>query len=507
MGIDHQQVYKRLCDYLTETALLTSLEELVGWDERTNLPPAAGPYRAEQLTYLAKLVHQRRTHPCVAEWLEQLADSPLGADPHSECGATVRMARREYDKLVKMPSELVERLARTSVLGQQAWVRARENNDFGSFAPLLGEMVQLKQQQADAVGTTDCRYDALLDDYEPGETTENVARILAALREQLVPLIGRIADSERRPRTDLWERSYAIDQQEALGRQAAFDIGFDFQRGRLDVTDHPFCATMGPHDCRITTRYDENFFPGAFFGILHEAGHGIYEQGLPSEQFGLPTGTYSSLGIHESQSRLWENLVGRSHAFWRYYFPKAQASFTGSLADVKLEEFHFAINQVRPSVIRVEADEATYNLHIIVRFELEQALIDNQLAVSDLPDAWNEKYREYLGVVPENPADGVLQDIHWSAGLFGYFPTYALGNLYAAQFFAQAEEDVGPLESSFAAGDFRPLLAWLREHVHVHGQRYTAGELAEKTTQRPLQHAPLIDHLNTKLAPLYNLDR
>lgn len=501
-----QATFDKLCNHFRETALLSSLEELVGWDERTCLPPAAGPYRAEQLTCLAGLVHQRRTDARVGEWLDQLDDSSLAQDPHSDAGTTIRQLRREYDKLVKLPTDLVERLTRATVLGQQAWVQARQANDFDSFAPTLEEIVRLKQEQADAVGYETCRYDALLDDYEPGETTANVTRILAAVRHELVPLVEKIVGASRQPPTELLERIYPTAQQEAFGREAAANIGFDFQRGRLDVTHHPFCASVGPHDCRITTRYDERYFPGAFFGILHEAGHGLYDQGLRGDQFGLPPGSYVSLGIHESQSRMWENLVGRSRSFWEHHFPSAQELFPAALSDVALDDFYFAVNRVRPSLIRVEADEATYNLHIIVRFELEQALVDGQLQVTDLPGAWNEKYHEYLGVTPSDPADGVLQDIHWSAGLFGYFPTYALGNLYAAQFFQQAGEDLGSLDDDFACGQYSRLLTWLRENVHSSGQCYSAQQLVERVTHRPLDHAALMHHLYAKLSPLYGVD-
>jgi carboxypeptidase Taq len=280
-------------------------------------------------------------------------------------------------------------------------------------------------------------------------------------------------------------------------------IGFDFRRGRIDVTAHPFCAGMGPHDCRITTRYDEHDFPMAFFGILHEAGHGLYEQGLPTEHYGLPPGSYVSLGIHESQSRLWENAVGRSRSFWRHFFPLAQQRFPDALSDVGLDDFHFAVNDVRPSLIRVEADEATYNLHIIIRFELERAVLAGELRVADLPGAWRDKYRENLGIEPPSDADGVLQDIHWSAGLIGYFPTYTLGNLYAAQFFAQADADLGGIDGLLARGEFAPLLGWLRDRIHVRGQCYSAAELAVAVTGRPLSHQPLLDLLRGKYDPLY----
>jgi carboxypeptidase Taq len=270
------------------------------------------------------------------------------------------------------------------------------------------------------------------------------------------------------------------------------------------VTAHPFCTSLGPHDCRITTRFDEHFFPTALFGILHEAGHGIYDQGLRTDWHGLPPGEAISLGIHESQSRLWENLVARSRPFWQHFYPAAQAKFP-ALADVALDDFYFAINHVEPSLIRVEADEATYNLHILIRFELEQALLADDLSVADLPAAWNEKYHEYLGITPTGDADGVLQDIHWAAGLVGYFPTYSLGNLYASQFFAAADAELGGLGPQFAAGEFGALRHWLGEKIHAVGQRFTAAELIERVSGKPLSHRPLIEHLRSKLAPLYGL--
>ena len=271
------------------------------------------------------------------------------------------------------------------------------------------------------------------------------------------------------------------------------------------MTAHPFCSGLGPDDCRITTRFDEQFFPTAFFGILHEAGHGIYDQGLRTDLYGLPPSEAISLGIHESQSRMWENLVARSKPFWRHFYPAAQKAFPAALKDVPLDGFYFAVNDVRPSLIRVEADEATYNLHILIRFELEQALLLDDLQVADLPGAWNEKYRQYLGVTPPSDADGVLQDIHWSAGLVGYFPTYSLGNLYAAQFFQQADADLGGLDAQFARGEFAPLAGWLREKIHQTGQRFTAAELVRRVTGKPLSHQALIEHLRGKLGPLYGL--
>ena len=503
--LDTGLLLDKVCQHAREIALLESTNALLGWDERTLLPIRAGAYRAEQMTCLSGLIHQRSTDPQVGEWLDQLADSFAAADPHSDVGATIRQLRREYKKKIKLPQSLVEELTRTAVLGQQAWVEAREQDDFAGFQPLLVRIVDLKRQQAAAIGYSDCPYDALLDDYEPDAQTSNVRDVLDGLRRELVPLVAAIQDSGREPDRSILTRNYPVDRQRSFGTQAASAIGFDFERGRLDVTHHPFCSSMGPHDCRITTRYDERFFPGAFFGTLHEAGHGMYDQGLRTEQYGLPPGTYLSLGIHESQSRMWENLVGRSLPFWQYLFGAAVSSFPEALQDVQLDDFYFAINDVRPSLIRVEADEATYNLHIIIRFELEQALLDDQLQVGDLPGAWNEKYEQYLGIRPPTDADGVLQDIHWSAGLIGYFPTYSLGNLYAAQLFAAADTELGGLHDQFARGEFAPLLEWLRTNIHQAGQCYPAAELVQRVTGKSLSHEALIAQLNSKLAPLYGI--
>ena len=500
-----QTLYRTLCEHVAETARLVTVRELLEWDERTIMPTAAGPYRAEQITSLSRMIHSRRTDPVLGDWLQQLAETEVIAEPHSPQATTVHRLQRDFDRQTKLPASLVEELSRQSILGQQAWVLARKNDDFQTFQPVLEQIVDLKRQEAAAVGFDDCAYDALLDEYEPDETTANLTRVFAALRAELVPLIAAIRSSQRGPQTDCLHGDFPIDAQEKFGRQAATQIGFDFARGRLDVTHHPFCTTMGPRDCRITTRYDPRFFSTAFFGILHEAGHGIYEQGLPADHFGLPPGMYCSLGIHESQSRLWENLVGRSFAFWQYFFSRARDVFRASLGDVKLEEFVGAVNAVCPSLIRVEADEATYNLHIIIRFELEQALISEQLAVADLPTAWNEKYREYLGVESPNHADGVLQDIHWSSAAIGYFPTYALGNLYAGQFFEAAQQSLGDLQATLAAGDFTPLRDWLGERIYRRGQCYSAAELAEQVTGKPLSHEPLMAHLRNKLEPLYGL--
>jgi carboxypeptidase Taq len=499
-----QDTYEKLCAHTREVALLNSTQSLLGWDERTKLPPAGGEYRAQQMSYLAGVIHKKQTAPDVGEWLVELAASPLAADPHSETGADIVNLKRDYDRKTKLPQSLVEELAKLSVLGQQLWVEARKANDFARFRPLLERMFELKRQEAAAVGYEKEPYDALLDEYEPGAKTAEVAQALAGLRVQLVPLVAQIAASKRRPNLAALKGNYPVNLQEKFGQQATESIGFDFKRGRLDVTDHPFCGGAGPNDVRLTTRYDDAL-SGAFFSTLHEAGHGIYEQGLLPDRYGLPTGEAVSLGIHESQSRMWENFVGRSRPFWEHFFSKAQSTFPDALKTVQLDDFYFAINDVRPSLIRTESDEVTYNLHILIRFELELALVNDQLKVADLPAAWNAKYREYLGIESPTDSDGVLQDVHWSGGAIGYFSTYSLGNLYAAQLFEAAGRDLGDLHAMFRRGEFFPLRDWLRKNIHSQGRRYPAAELARRVTGVPLSHDALLRHLRGKFGPLYGL--
>lgn len=496
--------YQSLCDHARETAKLTSIVGLLEWDERTKMPPAGGEYRAEQIAFLAGEIHKRQTAPQLGEWLAQLAESPLAREPHSKSGTVIRQLRRQYDKKTRLPQSLVEELSRTAVLGQQMWVEARKADSFAMFQPLLDKTLKLKRQEAASLGYDDTPYDALLDDYEPGAKTTEVRATLGALREALTPLVEQIVASSRRPDGTILKREFPIEAQEAFGKAAAAAIGFDFDAGRLDVTDHPFCGGAGPRDVRLTTRYNAHDFGDAFFSILHEAGHGLYEQGLPAEHFGLPTGETVSLGIHESQSRMWENQVGRSWAFWTHFFPQAQQQFA-SLKNVAMDAFFAAINEVQPSLIRVDADEVTYNLHILIRFELELAMIEDQLQAADLPAAWREKYQRYLGITPPNDADGALQDVHWSAGLFGYFPTYSLGNLYAGQFFEQAAKDLGDLPAAFRRGEFRPLLDWLRERIHRQGQRWSASELVQSIAGQPLSHEPWIKQMRRKYGELYSL--
>ncbi len=529
-------------------AVLGSCSSLLGWDEQTFMPDGGAGHRSAQMGLLAGLHHERATDPMIGEFLAVVESSDLIAEPGSPAAVNVREIRRSYDRRIRLPRNLVEELARTTSLAQPEWVAARSARDFARFRPWLEKIIQLKRQESACLGgqlatshhepgqSQPARsavragssaglfiYDPLLDEYEPGTTTEQLAVVFQALRRELVPLAAKVAEGslERAqapaapganssnmgsPRSAaILTRLYPRDRQQVFGEAAAAAVGFDFQRGRLDVTAHPFCSGIGPGDCRITTRYDEHNFNDAFFGILHEVGHGLYEQGLDPNHYGTPMGEAVSLGIHESQSRLWENAVARSLPFWSYWFPIARRVFHEALADVTLDEFHAAVNHVAPSLIRVQADEVTYNLHIIVRFEIEQALLTGDLPVTELPAAWNQKYEEVLGVKPLNDAEGCLQDIHWSAGLIGYFPTYTLGNLYAAQLFAQAQAELGGLDQGFAQGDYRALLAWLRAKVHREGQRRRPVDLIEHITGSKPDHRPLIAALTKKYSELYGI--
>ncbi len=503
--MDSQQTYQELCRRVREGRLLASCADVLAWDERTCMPPQGSEHRAEQMALLARLAHEMLTTPQLGELLAQVEQRDLVRAPESDEAAIVRDIRRNYDRAVKLPARLVEELARVTTQAQQVWVKARHDDDFASFRPFLEKIVALKREEAQAVGYKGVPYDALLDEYEPGATTKEIAELFSALRQELVPLVAAIAESPRKPKKELLEREYPVELQRLFGQSAAAAIGFDFEAGRLDVTTHPFCSGTGPGDCRITTRYNPRHFNEAFFGILHEAGHGTYEQGLPRQHFGDALGTACSLGIHESQSRFWENQVGRSRPFWEHFFPRARQTFLEALRDVTLDDWMFAINEVEPSFIRVEADEATYNMHVILRFEIEQALLTGEVKPAEVPGVWNEKFSKSFGITPPNDRLGCLQDIHWSGGGIGYFPTYTLGNLYAAQFMEKARTDLPGLDDDFRRGEFGRLKGWLNEKIHHQGRRYPAGELCRRVTGQPLEYRPLVSYLRGKYGGLYGV--
>ncbi len=501
-----RDLYNQLIEELKKTALLSSCASVLSWDEQTYLPPAGAEHRANQLSLLAGMIHERATSGRLGELLSELeGGGELGAED-SALAVNVREARRSYDRATKLPRKLIEELSRVSTLSQQAWVEARKKSDFKGFLPWLEKIVTLKREEAEAIGYGDgVPYDALLDDYEPGATAADVSAVFTPLRDELVKLIAAIQESGRQPDMSILTHRYPVDAQREFSVQAARKIGFHFDEGRLDVAAHPFCSAIGPGDCRLTTRYDAHHFPGAFFGVLHEAGHGLYEQGLDKRAYGTPMGGSVSLGVHESQSRMWENFVGRSRTFWRHFYPALQTAFPDSLTGVPIKDFYAAINDVRPSFIRVEADEVTYNLHIMLRFELEQPLIAGELDAAEVPSVWNETFTRTFGITPPDDSQGCLQDIHWSGGLIGYFPTYALGNMYAAQFFAAARKSLGDLDAQFARGEFEPLRTWLKENIHRRGMQYRANRLVEVVTGESLSHEPLVDWLHVKFDELYSL--
>lgn len=504
MTRDPQTAYAELIRRAKEVSLLDSCAGVLYWDQRTYMPPKGSGHRAEQLALLAGLVHQQATAPEIGDLLAEVEESNLLREA-GPTAANVREIRRTYDRATKLPPALVKELARTCALARDVWVEARKQTNFELFRPWLEKIVSLKRQEAEAVGYAGVPYDALLDDYEPGETTGHLTRLLTELRDELIHLVGAITASGKRPDPSILHGEYPVARQEAFGKAVAAAIGFDFEGGRLDVTTHPFCSGIGPGDTRLTTRYNAQDFGDAFFSIMHEAGHGIYDQGLDPAHYGTPMGAPISLSIHESQSRLWENFVGRSRSFWEFFFPRAQQAFPEPLGKVSLDAFHFAINDVRPAFIRVDADEATYNLHILLRFELEQSLIEGDLLAGDVPAAWNERFRDSLGLIPPDDARGCLQDTHWSGGAIGYFPTYTLGNLYAAQFFAQARAELGNVDEQFCRGEFGPLKDWLNAKIHRHGQRHRAADLVVAVTGKPLNHRPLMDYLWAKYATLYGI--
>ena len=499
------QAYDELMRRVREETLLTTVEALLEWDEETYMPSGGVENRSEQLALIAGLLHERGTDPRLGELLAAVEGSGLLADPTGPAAVNVRALRREYDRFIRLPRALVEDVARTTALAQKAWAAARGAAEFERFRPWLERIVALKRQEAECVGYAEEPYDALLEDYEPGLRSAVVARLFDALRPELVPLAGRVAGAARQPDPSVLRRHFPRDRQRRFGESVAAAVGFDFGRGRLDLGVHPSCTGMGPGDCRISVRFDERDFAGGLLTILHEVGHGLYEQGIDPAHYGTPLGDTASVGMDEAQARFWENRVGRDRRFWDHFYPRAREHFPESLGDVALEEFHFAVNRVAPSLIRIHADEVTYNLHIMIRFDLERALVSGDLAVRDLPDAWNAACRRTLGAGPRTDAEGCLQDGHWADGMIGYFPTYTLGDVFAAQLYACAELELGSLGEQFARGEFGALVQWLGRRVYREGGRLPSARLIEVVTGSPPDHRPLVRILKDKYEALYDL--
>jgi carboxypeptidase Taq len=498
-----QTDYNELVSKYKEYSVLGSVTGLLHWDMQTIMPPKGGERRADQIALLSGIMHSKLTSPRVGELVQQLesANGELTDLQH----ANVREMARDYRMATRIPQELVEELSRQRSLAHEAWVNAREKADFSMFAPNLEILVKLTAEMANHLGYKDTPLDALIDQFEPDATTAMFTALFDELKAANIPLLKAILNSRVKADCDFLKAEYPADRQKQFGTDVMQQVGFDMHGGRLDTSVHPFCSGVWG-DVRITTRYNAHAPQQALFGIIHETGHALYEQGVNSAYMGTPLAEALSYGIHESQSRMWENFIGRGRAFWTFFLPRLKELFPTQLKGVNLDQFVLAINHVEPSLVRVEADEMTYDLHIIMRFEIERDLFAGKISVSDLPAVWNRKIESYLGVTPpDDGKEGVLQDVHWSGGSFGYFPSYSLGNIAAAQLWYSMRAIMPDMDRQVAKGDFAEILAWLRENVHVHGRRFKRDDLMRRATGSPLQTTDYTRYLKEKLSELYKL--
>jgi carboxypeptidase Taq len=494
--------FQRLKTILAQVADLNRGAALLGWDQQTYMPPGGAEDRGNQLAAISSIAHEKFTATEVGQLLDSLKPWAAALDPDSTDARMIKVAARDYDKATRVPAEFVAEFAQVTTLAVQAWQEAKTKSDFSIFRPHLEKIVELNQRYVSFFPPADHPYDVLLDNYEPGMKTADVKAIFEKLRPQQVELIKAIGE---RPQVDdaFLERDYPEQAQWDFGVEIATKFGFDWKRGRQDKSAHPFTTTFSIDDVRITTRFDTKL--SSLFSTMHETGHALYEQGVRHDLGRTPLESGASLAVHESQSRMWENLVGRSLPFWKYFYPRLQESFPKQLKKVGLDKFYKGINKVQPSLIRVEADEATYNLHIMLRLELEIAMIEGKAAIKDLPDIWNAKMKEYLGVIPTNDAQGVLQDIHWSGGSLGYFSTYALGNLVSVQLWEKYKSENLQYEDQIRKGDFSALLAWLREKVHQFGRTFEPQELVQRVTGSRIDPVPYVRYLKKKYGEIYGL--
>tara|TARA_B100000900_G_scaffold327704_2_gene287874 strand:+ start:1151 stop:2650 length:1500 start_codon:yes stop_codon:yes gene_type:complete len=495
--------YEELLERLKDIDLVNQIGGLLGWDQEVLMPPKAAKLRAEQLSWVSKTGHEKLTHPRIGELLnilereENLNETQKG---------NIRLTRDSYNKATKLPTEFVAEMAKHKSKSQISWTEARAKNDFSLFRDDLVKMVEMSRKKADYLGFQEVRYDALLDLYESGLTVSKVDPLFAELRNNVAPLVKKVVENGKIPEMSwVHDNNWNKEGQEKLSQSISESIGFDFSAGRRDASTHPFCGGPNPDDVRWTTRYDESDPFGSLYGSMHETGHGLYEQGRPRDLDFQPAGSANGLGIHESQSRLWENQVGRSKEFCEWALPLWKKYFPKQMENVSAEDLWRSVNFIEPSLIRVEADEATYNLHIMIRYEIEKMLIAGEIEVDDLPDIWDDMYEEYLGIRAPNRTLGVLQDIHWSFGAFGYFPTYTLGNLYSAQLLTAARKKLPNHDEDMRAGNFTPLLQWMRENVHVRGSIVTPAELIEEATGHPPSPDDFVEYLREKVERLYNL--
>ena len=490
-----------LRERMAELSDLGRIHAMLFWDQNTMMPPHGAGARADHSSTLELITHERLTDPEVGRLLDALAPWAADEDPDSDDVRLLAAVRRDHEKAVRVPAALAAEMSHADALGQQAWQEARAASDFSRFRDALALHVELRHRYVACFDAAAHPYDILLDDFEPGLTTAELRPLFATLRDALVGLVAAATGDGEQARNDgAFSGPFEVDDQRRAVMAVLEAVGFDPDGWRLDAAPHPFAQSLGPSDVRITTRYDLNDFGVAHFSALHEFGHGLYEAGVAPELARSPLGAPVSLGIHESQSRLWENLVGRSRPFCRWVLPSLREHLGPALGAIDAEALYRAVNSVQRSLIRVNADETTYNLHIVLRFELELALIEGTLAVDDLPAAWNEGMRRLLAIDVPDDAQGVLQDVHWGAGLFGYFPTYTLGNLIAAQLWTRLLADVPELEAQIERGELAPLREWLRENIHRHGRKFPPRELLQRVTGESLRPEPFLDYLRAKLA-------
>ena len=502
MSTANEQLRERMAE-LTD---LRHASGLLEWDQQTMMPPGGASSRAESLATLEKISHDLFISPHVGDLIEQASAELDGIAGDSDTASLVRVSRRRWEKARRVPTELAAEMARASSVGHEAWVAARGASDFAAFAPYLQHNLELARAYVDCFDGFDSAYDVLLDNFDPGATTAEVSAVFADLKEELIPLIATLTEHGDRVDSSPLHGHFPVDRQRKLVAEVVQRMGFDRSGWRIDDAVHPFATGFGAHDVRITTRWDESFFPSGLYGAMHECGHGLYEAGVASSLQRSPLGHADSLALHESQSRLWENMVGRGRPFCGVLAPRIAELFGGTSASLDQDTLYRAVNRVQASYIRVEADEATYGLHIVLRFELEQALIEGRLAVADLPAAWNERFKQYLGLDVPDDAQGVLQDVHWASGLIGYFPTYAMGNLIAGQLWERAHADLSDLDDQLAAGELSGLREWLRESVHRHGAKFSSKELLARVVGGPMSVAPFTSYLKRKLSDVYRVE-
>ncbi len=496
---------RELLKYANVISDLEAFSSLAGWDQQTGMPEGAAEGRAHQMATMQGLIHERNVDPRLGELLSQLEDVVKQPEYSDMDRGLVYHMRRNYDQATKLPRDLVEEMERVSVQSFDVWVKARKNNDFAAFAPWLQKTVNFQREVADRFGYQECRYDALLDLFEPGLTASRVDELFAPVREVSTLVLRRIQQSGKQVDMSSLAHSFALDKQQELSRLMLENMGYDFSRGQMAASAHPFTTSFGsPLDVRLTTRYEEKHLPGSLMASLHEGGHALYEQGVAPALMRTPLASGASMGVHESQSRLWENAIGRSEAFWQGQFGTVQHIFPEQFKDVDAVTFAHALNHVEPSLIRVEADEVTYNLHIIIRFEIERALINGDIAVESLPALWNAKYKEYLGIVPPTDSDGILQDVHWTSG-FGYFPSYTLGNLYGAQIYAKLRSEFADFDERLQRGDVRFVLTWLQENMYTYGSTYRPAELLKLVVGAEANPQHFVRYLTEKFSRIYQL--